>query len=424
MHAPGIFKHETGPLLVIWGLFTPIATVIMNADRPRYLQLLNKTIHAEVCLEGLCRDYCNANVRPALFRSHDTRLSWKLSEFMPYTFNNNTNTSIGSVSTNMTINDSSGVPHVVDMARTELVWDPRRVVFFSIIGVALSATIINLRMKPVKTRNLIVRHLTSKHIGLPHGHSTFQRSCACTILILHYFWRVLAFFLWPLLLLEFLAWPTIKKLWPNVTLRNYKFKGIQRRPTLSKPRMTFAMLAGLSWYAWSLLAYLFWPVLLIYTIVYGEYLISVEGFPESESMDAVGQWSSWVIVTVTVLVALGTHIYNRKHNDSETEKEDDVVPALYTNTPPKWLLGWHQGWYCLQLVQREWKEFCIWWCDPVEQSWRKEMETGSIEGSEEEDNDNLIQSQGQNDGESLLTANEEVNISAHQDDSLIHRATV
>jgi hypothetical protein len=428
MHAPRIFKHETGPLLASWGLFTTIGTVVMQVGRPRYQQILNETIHAQVCLEGLCKDYCNANVRPALFRSHDTRLSWKLSEFTPYMFNN-TNTSIGSVSTNMTINDSSGAPHVVDMAQTELVLDPRRVVFFSILGVALSATIINLRMKPAISRNLIVRHLTSKHIGLPYGHSKFQRFCACTILILHYFWEVLAFIAAPLLLLEYLALQTTKKLWPNGTLQNHTFKGIQRRPTLSKPRKTFAVLVGLLWYAWSLLAYLSWPVFLAYTIVYGEYLISVQDFPESEFMDAVGQWSSWVIVIVTLIVALGTHIYNRKHNDSETEKEDDVVPALYANTPPKWLLGWHQGWYCLQLVQREWKELYIWWCDPIEQSWRKEIEMVSIEGSEEEDDDDdddddLIKSQGQNDRASLLTVDEETNISAHQDESLIHRATM
>jgi hypothetical protein len=101
-------------------------------------------------------------------------------------------------------------------------------------------------------------------------------------------------------------------------------------------------------------------------------------------MDAIGQWSNWVVVGSTLLIMLCTRLYCKKFGKLQEEEDVKTVPTTYNHAPPRWLFGWRQGWYCLQLVQYEWKEFNGWWRDPINQSWKDGEDTESVLSSDEE----------------------------------------
>lgn len=104
---------------------------------------------------------------------------------------------------------------------------------------------------------------------------------------------------------------------------------------------------------WSF-AYLVWPALLLYNIIGGELLLADLDFLESEYIDAIGQWSNFVLVAVTLLIAMFTRLYRKISEAEHTTEDDEFKPLLYTNVPPNWILGWRQGWFHIQLIRLEW----------------------------------------------------------------------
>lgn len=176
MHSPRIFQVNTRPYVLAWSLWVVVANIALEISQFRFQDGLNRRISAQVCGNmTLCQDYCNESPIGALFRSHDTLSPWNLSKFQA----NGTNTT----NSGMLVGENSGdSTHKLQAQRIVLSVTPGLYAIGIGISLLMQTTSVNLWLRQGQARNSIVRYLTSKHIGLPAVHSSFQCNVAYTIL--------------------------------------------------------------------------------------------------------------------------------------------------------------------------------------------------------------------------------------------------
>lgn len=122
------------------------------------------------------------------------------------------------------------------------------------------------------------------------------------------------------------------------------------------------------WYAWALLGYAAWPTYLIYVVVTYERAATRLDIPEAEGIDAVGQWSPWVVVGLTLLASIVDKA-RQKRVESLRPRASHDISSSEIDSRPWWMFGAIQVWLYVQLARRDWDDFRKWWEDPVGHSW-------------------------------------------------------
>ncbi|KAK8063394.1 hypothetical protein PG996_008046 [Apiospora saccharicola] len=123
------------------------------------------------------------------------------------------------------------------------------------------------------------------------------------------------------------------------------------------------------WYLTCLLAYLAWPVVLLYNIILNETL-PLE-LPESEGPAAIGQWGPWVGFCLSGLLVI---LYELRKKQENREQRGDRLPLIAGDELdlagnrdvnaqrwPYWRIT-----KAVEIVVGEWRDLRTWWRDPIE----------------------------------------------------------
>ncbi|KAI0176956.1 hypothetical protein BJ166DRAFT_11175 [Pestalotiopsis sp. NC0098] len=247
---------------------------------------------------------------------------------------------------------------------------------FLVLGIAVSTTTLSIDYPPRFQRNWIFRRLTSSDPS-PHQMTTSRYIFCCISTALWYMLRPIMLVLRPLVSIMrslFRRRPITAGPWL------LKIPGAQPKDSLSISRINLARWVACAWYCWVMLSYLIFPALLVSAI---QRLESVaRELPEQESPVAVGQWSSWAGVFLTVLVAIYVRIQSRGVEGEDATKDDQIFlnnvedeerPGhLGIDDLPKWIQ--HRPQLCSYFsgIQREFSDTKLWWKDPATMSWRQE----------------------------------------------------
>jgi hypothetical protein len=128
-------------------------------------------------------------------------------------------------------------------------------------------------------------------------------------------------------------------------------------PDISRKNYLAAKYVAICWYFWANLCYIFWIPVAISDLVRGERILS--GIPESESLRAVGQWSSWLTVCLALVVAILNRIFDPEFRRMAHKRDADGIRTA----EPRPEGGW---WQVTSWIIREWKDLKYWWRHPTE----------------------------------------------------------
>jgi hypothetical protein len=187
-------------------------------------------------------------------------------------------------------------------------------------------------------------------------------------------WKALVRIFWPLILIDIIVRIIVMICYPKGARLKALFRHTEVIDNPSKMRCAIAKAIALAWYCWGCLAYLVWPALLLYTIVYNEN--SLSGLPEAEPPQAVGQWSPWVGVGLAVTAGIASKAWSARKTQ---EKDTLLLNDLELNTSiarqqtsgcyaPDRKARWYHRWDVSAFLIDEWKDLECWWKDPIEAS--------------------------------------------------------
>lgn len=170
-------------------------------------------------------------------------------------------------------------------------------------------------------------------------------------------------------------------------------------PSPSKARYILAKTVASMWYLWGNITYIAFVVIAVFFTYKME--VSMEWVPESESKNAVGQWSTWVTLGFAVSGAIIRRMMSSQERSKSKINLDDVAMDPNQNyemalmahelAENRWLLYQYVG----ALLAYEWRSFLIWWQNPrqvlVKESQDKGEGNKEYRGKAEEVSDALEQ---------------------------------
>ena len=184
-------------------------------------------------------------------------------------------------------------------------------------------------------------------------------------------WEVLTSMFWFLSVVGLLVTITLAVTSTNQGLTSWSAPEFTVYTHPSRLRFVFAYVVASTWYIWASLAYVNWIVLWVCGIAKKN--VVLRGLPQAENFWEIGQWSSFVGVTLAVLAACASGI----RIDGQAKKR---VVLLDSSCPPHlaplaWLrrrlskLGEEQNpWQVEITLAEEWEEAKLWFKDPVKAS--------------------------------------------------------
>jgi hypothetical protein len=393
LYPPPVFNRNPKPLFIVWTCILSLSQACLTFNFPRFLAGLFEMSTTILCDETatICNDNCTSLFSNALFRTANDQCaaffigSWgSLNETWNYT---------GGYYTGGIQNESSsyidGAPDANSNdsinAYINSTW--RYIIVGLITGVLLRSTVLNLYCRPRKARDKVFRRLLMKRTV--SGKKLFIARILTWIL---YTWNVVVFLIWPLILLDLIV--AILFYCSGGRKLSWVVECLEDDLSPSAQRIRFAKFMASMWYSWALLAYLAWPVLTIYETVRIE-SIFYGMLPESESIQAVGQWSSWVAVGLAFMAVLIGRMCMSSKDAVENKKDaiflnslDNAVrlptkSPLATRDPPKWFGTWHGCWEYMILAAEEWENYKSWYKDPVHAMYSAlEVDTSEEKGEE------------------------------------------
>ena len=127
---------------------------------------------------------------------------------------------------------------------------------------------------------------------------------------------------------------------------------------------------ALLWYLICLLAYLVWPAILIWNIMYGETLTFV-GLPESEGPAAIGQWGPWVGFGLSGMLVIMYELRKRQVNQGQTGDRLPLTTRDEANLASNSSIDDQNQRHlslskAVEIAVEEWSDLCTWWRNPVE----------------------------------------------------------
>lgn len=148
----------------------------------------------------------------------------------------------------------------------------------------------------------------------------------------------------------------------------------------SEWRRQKAKYLSFSWYLCRMLAYLLFPALLVYRILYYE-LSWLAHIPESEGLYAIGQWGPILGLGLTLLGTCVAHfVFSSSPTKSwMTRGGDEQHPDPFARkTKPG--IGWYYEFTPFGLISAEWEDLTDWWHEPFQVS----IDDRFVQGTEPE----------------------------------------
>ena len=248
----------------------------------------------------------------------------------------------------------------------------------SVIGVVFRTILLHVTERHRDTRNSVFRLIlfSRSSVKWPSKRHLFL---ARTLTWAWYAWEILVFIIPPLLLIDCLAAKVILRYDPTGKKSAWIFKGTQTKRGATTSRITMARAISIAWYLWSYLNYLLYPAYFIYQVVSSEILL--DGYPESEAPQTVGQWSTCVAIALALMAALAVHVRNSKRHRGRGKEQkverllrlDGSMVSQFTEASvalrqPSMFRRLSAERHLLKLVLDELQEFWTWCKDPINQS--------------------------------------------------------
>jgi hypothetical protein len=367
LYAPHVINIDPTQLYVSWTLLLTFASIVLQANGPRFLRGFGSSAVMVACdMYYNCNDTCQPGMNDVLFRtSYDQMVPIYLGPWA----SDNTNTTAPADDSRVGL--SYMEPQISSYVRSLMIG--------LLIGLVLRTQVENIGRPPRASRDWVFRLFASKRTAAQCGFSNRKFFLAQTLLVLYYSWQALIFSTLPLTLLD-LVGQFLVALFDKHESREFVFEctGLKPHQPVPRSRLLFAKSLALAWYIWASTAYLVWPALFIYHVVDNER--TLDGISESERLQAVEQWGSWVSVALAFLGAclnklLASPLVAQKKeviylNMIETEMSDDTSQSGRATLHTIWLRVKTSEIFIL--LVNEWMELKNWWENAVEVSWASE----------------------------------------------------
>ncbi|KAI0891939.1 hypothetical protein F4806DRAFT_481211 [Annulohypoxylon nitens] len=206
---------------------------------------------------------------------------------------------------------------------------------------------------PRRSRNAFFKRLMHRRVLRTPGRGFLQILQFYAVYYLHVCWKVLGYLMPELTIpISFMGIAGWGKSW------------IDRRSCLepcdSMLRTQIAKYLSFCWYLFNMLAYIVFPALTLYNILYYE-LPWFDRIPESEGLSAIGQWGPIVGFVAALLTAYLARILLPHSPTNSRVKMENVNQDPFTRGTQ---LG--AGSTPFGLICSEWKDLMEWWRDPYQ----------------------------------------------------------
>jgi hypothetical protein len=358
LFCPRILNRDAQYIYFGWLILLSFSKLTLIFNSPRLTSAVAKSLLLSACYQdGSCDDPCGRIAVTTMFRG-------LMDSLIPITWDHVDTASVplcdlseASPACHNSIGGPNGLiismPAPADSSapiRHMMIWSFKT-------GTIFSTVLYNCTMRPSKARDKIFRRLLMKRILRSPLVRSRWRLAIVTIYIwsLHIWW-ILTFMNPQFSLLELpllLVLPALPKHSRTYIPSIESLTSLE--PDISRKNYLTAKYVAICWYFWANLCYIFWIPAAISDLVKAESVLS--GIPESESLRAVGQWSSWLTVCLALVAAILNRIFDpewRAH-----ERDADGIGAA----EPRPEGGW---WQVASWIIREWKDLKYGWRHPTE----------------------------------------------------------
>ena len=173
------------------------------------------------------------------------------------------------------------------------------------------------------TRNMAFRWIVCELI-VPEPAQLGSRLFTLIARFTAYAWYIMCFLLPPLLLIYYSIRILIEYVKKNGQIERMFCR--RARTNITKPARNLTKFVACAWYFWGLPAYLLFPLAAIYSAFYFDRGLKL--YPEGESPQAIGQWATWVGVTLTLIFIFITRLNASKKLKSKPTYLDDTKYRL------------------------------------------------------------------------------------------------